>query len=292
MNIAYLDHTCKAGENMDDYADAFYPDYAGLSAKSSAFALSDGITQGMLNREWAGVLVRSFSDCVDSRLGIKEVLLNAIEKSIPQWETIRQQYVNRRDSVLNDNEYRWLFEYGSHATFLGLRFQSDYWEAVAIGDTCLFVLDRRESCLVFPIEEASDFTDSPNLVSSFPDRNADIDQHIKYVRKRLQSGNTFYMMTDALAQWFVSEYRLGRKPWHQISDNLDHSGVLAFDHRQREAGKVRHQFRSLLRRVRSRGKGAADNAHCAKTSFSDWVSKLRESGQVVNDDTTLVILKP
>ena len=276
MHIVYLGYTCKAGESEDDYSDAFSPDCLG---RSNVFAISDGATQGMLNREWARILVKSFSDLSKSRSDIKEVLRETIDKSIVEWNKIREQYVVNKNSVLDENEYRWLFEYGSSATFLGLTFDSDYWEAIAIGDTCSFVLDKKENCFPFPIEEESNFTDSPKLISSLPDRNADMDQHIKHVREKLEKENTFYLMTDALAHWFLSEYKMGKKPWNQINHQLALSKTRI---------RIPWPFKMQIRR-------GVKNALSTRTKFEefeDWVNKLRESAEVVNDDTTLAKLNP
>jgi hypothetical protein len=290
MNIAYLDYTCKAGESRGDYSDAFFPDCPSLPRKSNVFALSDGTTQGMLNREWANILVKSFADLAQSRLDIREVLLRTIDSSIEQWESIRQQYVARKNSVLDENEYRWLFEYGSHATFLGLRFGSGYWEAVAIGDTCLFVLGREVTC--FPIQEPSSFTDSPKLISSLRNRNANIDQDTICIKKELEKGNTFYLMTDALAHWFLSEYKMDKEPWNQISESLDYAGCLALAKRQTKPERARRILGGLFRRLKGSVSLVARNAPSTSASFRDWVGKLRESAGLVNDDTTLMILKP
>lgn len=274
MHIVYLGYTCKAGESEDDYSDAFFPD---CPRRSNVFVLSDGATQGMLNREWARILVKSFSDLSKPRSDIKELLRETIDKSIVEWNKIREQYVANKNSVLDENEYRWLFEYGSSATFLGLTFDSDYWEAIAIGDTCSFVLDKKENCFPFPIEEQSNFTDSPKLISSLPDRNTDMDQHIKHVKEKLEKENTFYLMTDALAHWFLSEYKMGKKPWNQINDHL----VLS---------KTRIRIRRLFKKPFSRGVKNATSAKPKFEAFEDWVNKLRESAEVVNDDTTLMKL--
>ncbi len=276
---------------MGDYSDAFFPDSPSLLRKSNVFALSDGTTQGMLNHEWAEILVKSFSDSCKSCSDIEEALLKMIDKSTQQWDTMRHQYVANKNSVLDENEYRWLFEYGSHATFLGLRFDSDCWEAVAIGDTCLFVLDKKESPLLFPIEKASNFTDAPKLISSLAEKNADIGRRTKYVKKKLAKGNIFYLMTDALAHWFLSEYEIGKKPWNQIEDGIDETDNLAPNKRKVKIRPPQPDFRSWRWPFKRRVRRPAENATSPKNSFEGWVGKLRASAEVVNDDITLMILR-
>lgn len=283
MNLTYCRHTYKAGESRDDYSDAFSPDPTDLPMQSHVFAMADGTTQGMLNREWARFLVRSFLEVAASRLDLREALLRTIDKSREHWENTRREYVAAKNSVLDENEYRWLFEYGSHATFIGLRFGSDYWEAVAVGDTCVFVLDRVERCFAFPVEKASGFTDCPELISSLSDRNADIDQRIRHVRKSLAKRHRFYLMTDALAQWFLSNYEMGKTPWDQI-DNLGG--------RRMPPKRLWDNVRYFSRRFRKSANRAAEDTPSTGTSFEDWVGKLRESAEVVNDDATLAILRP
>jgi hypothetical protein len=73
----------------------------------------------------------------------------------------------------------------------------------------------------------------------------------KFASGRWQIGDTFYLLTDALAFWFLREIETGQKPL----------GIL----RNFERGKSR--------------------------SFGKWISHLRENKFIRNDDVTLLTIK-
>jgi hypothetical protein len=107
--------------------------------------------------------------------------------------------------------------------------------------------DRLES--TFPLERADQFGPSPVLLST----NGLAADAALATRKSLEgSGNAdeqFYLMTDALAQWFLDEAERGGEPWEPLQD---------FDHDEAAPG------------------------------FRKWLTNLRQEGRIRNDDVTLL----
>lgn len=125
------------------------------------------------------------------------------------------------------------------------------WQAVAVGDTCLFQVRGDQPVVVFPPYSASDFARDPVLLSTIPARNAAI---LSSPRKHMaegawSEGDEFLLMTDALAAWFLRENVHG----------------------------------AALQRLKD-GPGAPLGG---QPGFAAWVTALREAGKIKNDDTTL-----
>jgi hypothetical protein len=99
------------------------------------------------------------------------------------------------------------------------------------------------------LEASSGFTDRPLLLSSLPERNGSVFDALCIRTGHWQSRDRFFLMTDALACWFMRECEKGRRPWRRLS-NL-------------ESGQG---FRG----------------------FSRWIGELRRDGSIKNDDVTLV----
>ena len=112
---------------------------------------------------------------------------------------------------------------GAFATMLGLcidEANGGTWEAIAIGDSCLFQIRNRELLVRFPMDASGDFDNFPRLLSSLPQKNNEIDNIIRGIGGRWRIHDRFYLATDALAQWFLREFEKGNEPW----ENLDEMG--------------------------------------------------------------------
>jgi hypothetical protein len=106
---------------------------------------------------------------------------------------------------------------GAYATFLGMILQKDStgcrWYALAVGDSCLFQVRGDRLLEAFPVARAADFGNAPWLVGS---RNepARIERH----HGDVEPGDRFWLMTDALAAWFLRTAEAGGRPWRQLHE--------------------------------------------------------------------------
>jgi hypothetical protein len=152
------------------------------------FAISDGASESFAAGEWARMLVAAFVDRGPSR----------------DWLTVPRAEWQK---AVGGEAVSWYAEEkrvaGGHATFLGLttRPVGDQfeWEAVAVGDACLFHVVGGACLSSFPIDRASDFTSVPTLISSQSGSPA-----WKVTRGILQPGETLLLATDALAQCLLT----------------------------------------------------------------------------------------
>lgn len=152
------------------------------------FAVADGASESFAAGEWARLLVEEFVVVGPSPswlVGPRERWKQAVAGQAMSW------YAEEKLSV------------GGHATFLGLttraagdRFE---WEAVAVGDACLFHVVNGACLASFPVTRAADFNSSPTLIGSrrgHPDWKA--------VRGVLRPGEALLLATDALAQCLLA----------------------------------------------------------------------------------------
>ena len=263
--VAGVFWTPKEGNSEAEYEDAFHPqDPRDRKGRILRFAMADGASEGMLSGPWARILVRSF--CRASPRPTPSSARQIIDRACDSWETWKAAYLRKRDEA--GRPVQWWEEQGistgPFATLLGVAFllrdgsETGRWDAVAMGDTCLFGVgdDRLKVC--FPLKAASEFGSRPVLISSDPGRNAQYLDQISGIGGTLERGDRFYLMTDALAAWFLHEVEEGEKPW-LVLDGL----------------------------VPSPGGGST----ALDLEFLSIVRSLRKSGKMRNDDVTLTCIR-
>ncbi len=209
-------HSPKEGYTEHEYEDAFYPEEAFLISPSPfTIAVADGATESAFSKEWAQILCESFGKAPFFDIEELQVRLPSL---MEEWN---QSYLSKNLPWYSQRK----IQQGSFSTFLGIHFTyaenlSDhsernlgYWRAIAIGDTCLFHIRNEDLVLRFPLTKSSDFSISPYLLSSLPEGNDSLDQHLHYHEGSRQKGDIFILATDALAQWFLREWESKKKPW-------------------------------------------------------------------------------
>jgi hypothetical protein len=102
--------------------------------------------------------------------------------------------------------------------------------------------------LSFPLAHSAEFNNHPVLLSSVA-RCAVDDSQVQKHEGSWESGDTFYLMSDAIACWFMQSIEAQERPW------------------------------AILRDLDTR-----DQAH----GFSDWITQLRERRRIKNDDVTVL----
>lgn len=141
---------------------------------------------------------------------------------------------------------------GTFATLLGLTVTATSgsprrlsWRAVAVGDSCLFVVRDDRLWLSFPLEDAAQFDNSPALICSNPDNVGELWGDIRQSEGECVAGDSFILASDALACWFLDRAAQGEKPWKTLLA-LDASGWAAWVEEQRRAGLMRNDDMTLV----------------------------------------------
>ena len=240
----------KAGNCPEEYEDAskvVYPQRMGASGRRTArAAVSDGASESAFAREWANVLVDAF---VDRPPGLGGLTAN----SMRDWLASAQEEWHAGipwDRIPWHGEAK--ARAGAFATLLGLTVATKAdssrrlsWRAVAVGDSCLFVVRDDRLWLSFPLADAAQFDNSPTLVCSNPDNAGEIWEGVRRADGECAAGDTFILASDALACWFLGRSAEGEKPWETLLA-LDASGWAGWVEEQRRAGSMRNDDTTLV----------------------------------------------
>ena len=228
--------TQKGGNAAVDYEDAFCVPQVGNSlrpysvnsapsrvqefdsTRSVRLAIADGASESSFAGTWAKLLVKSFcrppsttptgTDSGDSlRDALKDLVFNRLDKKRDVWE-----------KCYGTRELPWYAEQkrdmGAFAAFLGLellpsepRQAAGSWNAVAIGDTCLFQFRKNALHEAFPIKAPEDFSLSPLLLTTRQPATSQ-SEHARQFSGEWQPGDEFVLLTDAAACWLLKSLRL------------------------------------------------------------------------------------
>jgi hypothetical protein len=183
----------KKGEQYTDCRD----NYA-WSQDHHRFALSDGVSRSFFPGIWSELLVTGFvnassdiSTIIPARQQAWQDQVKVIVEA-PDVKYYTRNAFNRKTPGM--------------ATFIGLTLfeKEQTWQAVALGDSYLFFVPKSVSDFTAGLivhsskDDPAVFDNYPDYFSSIGDQNG----HLKEINGALQFG-TFYMMSDALAEWFL-----------------------------------------------------------------------------------------
>lgn len=245
MQEVYIDsfHTQKAGNAASEYEDAFWTPVptTRLRKEGLRIAIADGATDAVYSGLWARLLVKAYG----KRRMTGETAPDHLRKVAQVWG----RAVARRPLPWYAEEKA---RSGAYAALVGLELSrgddgdSGSWSALACGDSCFFHL--RSDALIgsFPVTRSEEFSSSPLLLGSHP-RTRGL-EGIRTASGAWQEGDCFYLMSDALASWFLSRCEAGDVPWRALRDVTI----------------------------------------AKEPSFEEWISSLRAKRAVKNDDCTLI----
>jgi hypothetical protein len=228
----------KKGHSGAEYEDAWAADPA-----AGRFAVADGASESAFAGLWARVLAKGF-------------VTAARPLVLPAWlDGPRRRWA----AEVMGLELPWYAELkrqeGSFATLLGVALRPPTpsgpgrWKAVAVGDSCLVLVRNGRPILAFPLSRSSDFDSEPRLIGSRGGRPP----IAAYGAGLLRPGDRLFLMTDALAQWFLRTREDGGRPWEAAA--------------------------ALLASERP------------EDAFAGWVEGLRDRGGLRDDDVTLLSIE-
>ncbi len=208
----------KDGNRPEECEDAFrvvYPSRAGAGIVRAA--VCDGASESAFAREWAEILADAF---VNQPLDLSGLT----EDSLETW--LKRGQEDWHGGIPWDR-IPWHGEAkaraGAFATLLGLTVGADLenprqfrWQAVAVGDSCLFVVRNDRLLLSFPLEDAGQFDNNPALVCSNPANSHGLWEGVRLQSGECALGDRFILASDALAAWFLASCSAGEKPWETL----------------------------------------------------------------------------
>jgi hypothetical protein len=242
----------KQGNAPEDYEDAIASRSGDPESHDNVFplvvAVADGATESSFSKLWAELLVTEF---VHEPFMTHEHMKRSVARCARLWSRI----VRKKPLAWYAEEK---VKMGAFSTLLGVQFLAPNtdglgrWQAIALGDSCLFQIGREGPIIQFPMTAYEDFGSTPPLVSTDPAYNSRSWNELAYKEGIWTRDDFFLLMTDALSQWATREHP-ARSVWEELlAMFLSDTGS------------------SLLR---------------------DWVDRQRSSGTVRNDDITLALVR-
>jgi hypothetical protein len=239
----------KQGNTLAEYEDALWPrEIQTCDSFPLRLAVADGATETSFSGLWARLLVTAYG-----RGRLAEVnFQSALDRIRHVW----------RRSV-GEKPLPWYAEEklrsGAYASLLGLtilppeRSESGEgdWHATAVGDSCLIQARGNEMLSSFPFSHSEEFNSRPFLISSLASHESP-ETGANSMSGRWRPGDTFFLMTDALAAWCLRGVESGENVFERL-----------------RSVEMQTQFESLVTELRSTIDG--DGSPCLK-----------------NDDVTLV----
>jgi hypothetical protein len=182
----------KGGADAADYEDA-----AAVSTEPWPVraAVADGATESVFARAWATRLVRGF---VEDSPTTAAAFRDAVSDCQDEWRAAATERATDRPWYVAAKAAE-----GAFAAVLGLSLHPDgRWQAVSVGDCCLFHLRDGTLLRSWPVDTAEAFTNRPALVPSRSDRDVPSPEA---TTGSWQPGDRFLLATDAVAAWLMGE---------------------------------------------------------------------------------------
>jgi serine/threonine protein phosphatase PrpC len=256
--ISIFSHA-KRGNTPDENQDAYWPILAPLkdyNAERSyehrgshlTIAVADGATEGILGEIWSRMIVRS-AGRLFPRLDLKSILNN----SYRAWQRYLQW--KSRDGRSVTSLPKWLeepaIEQGTFSTLIAFNIsENQNWTAIAVGDSCLFQIREERMILSWPIQNSDEFSKRPYLLSTAESWNQEISNNSRQAHGYWQSDDKFFLMSDALACWFLRKCEQDEKPWITLlnlgTEEVDGTFDLEVE-RWRDLDQMRNDDVTLIR---------------------------------------------
>lgn len=241
----------KRGGVSSENEDHYFPYEPEITRNHHSVAIADGASEGFLSKLWSKILTISYVNWdttdVDMRL--------FTDFCIDIYEHHRKRYIERRKE--KNNPLKWfeenLMAKGSFSTLLGLSFEDStpgggFWVSYSVGDSCLIQF-REKVVNTFPEIGSADFGNSPNLIASNPIYNKELPNKVKVKTGEFYYGDIFYLMTDAIANWFITQLEAGETPWNTLNEYLDndHEALTNYLTLLRDEGKLKNDDVTIAR---------------------------------------------
>ena len=221
----------KAGHAAHEYEDAYAVEAAALR-----FAVADGASETSFAKQWAELLVDRFVHEPPAPANLREW----VAPMQVEWAGANQPKAIAWYAEEKARE-------GAFSSLLGVALDHGRWRAMAIGDSCLFLVRSGKIERAFPLARSEQFGNRPLLLSSVARANQRVWDEVRIEEGELCGRDQLLLMTDALAQWFLVEAEMGRRPWAALARAMTQEAFCGFVDLLRASKALRNDDTTLVR---------------------------------------------
>ena len=221
----------KSGHAESEYEDAY-----AVEAGALRYAVADGASETSFARQWAELLVDRFVREPPPPAGLREW----VTPMQAEWAGANQPKATAWYAEEKARD-------GAFSSLLGVILDHGRWRALAVGDSCLVVVRAGRVERAFPLARAEQFNNRPLLLSSVARANRLVWDDVRFDEGDLRDRDQLLLMTDALAQWFLVEAEMGRRPWASLARAGSLEEFCRFVACLRDGGALRNDDATLVR---------------------------------------------
>ena len=227
----------KLGHEASECEDAIAAD-----TQSCRFAVADGATEAFDARHWAERLAQHWVE--------NEATLNLEE--FRSWvaaegRELQESWKGLTLSWYSEEKART----GSFAALVGveldLRTESPSWQAVALGDACLFQLRHGALLKSLPLSRSESFNASPVLVASDASLHESSMESVVTDSGSCENGDVLLLMSDAAAAWFLQRLEQNDFAVADLLASKTHEELRQFFDEERLAARIRNDDLAIVR---------------------------------------------
>lgn len=226
----------KLGNSNEECEDAFF--YK-LTNNLLKIALADGATESSFAKEWAKLLTKDL--LTPKSLSPKKI--------IGRLPPLRKLWITEVTKTPLPWYAEAKLEKGAFSTILlmSINFEKATYDCIAVGDCCLFHIRKDDMIFLFPIDNSSEFSNNPFLLSTKKEDDSELKKHIKERKnQKIEKGDYLFLMSDALAYWFANENEKQERPWEILLGVSEENGFENWLNGQRKKKEIKNDDTTLL----------------------------------------------
>ena len=248
----------KLGNSVEEYEDA-----VACSSEGRRFAIADGATQTSFADRWSQILSLEFimnppkdQPPPQRWMNWLQPLQEAWSSGIP-WDTLpwfamekaqagacttllALEFCANTDEEMAPKQSIWRRLMG------GAKPAAMNWRAEAVGDSCLFQIRNDQLVRAFPVDNPEEINHHPALITTNPVHNKQVCNNMKTLRGDCEPGDVFFLMTDALAKWFLERHVAQERPWQLLQRLDDETLFKQFVIEQRDGSRLENDDTTLM----------------------------------------------